>query len=89
MFLYISESSFLWINTKSKISKNFDIKREYGLELKENYNLDEYDAVVLSVAHNEFKEISSKISKLKTQNSKLIIYDIKGFFDKNLVDGRL
>ena len=68
---------------------NEEVKREYGLELKENYNLDEYDAVVLAVAHNEFKEISSKISKLKTQNSKLIIYDIKGFFDKNLVDGRL
>ena len=68
---------------------NEEVKREYGLELKENYNLDEYEAVVLAVAHNEFKEISSKISKLKIQNSKLIIYDIKGFFDKNLVDGRL
>ena len=50
---------------------NEEVTREYGLELKENYNLDEYDAVVLAVAHNEFKEISSKILKLKTQNSKL------------------
>ena len=70
-------------NTKSKISKNFDIKREYGLELKENYNLDEYDAVVLAVAHNEFKEL--KLEK----NDKQVIYDIKAFFDKNFVDGRL
>ena len=62
---------------------NEEVKREYGLELKEDYNLDEYDAVVLAVAHNEFKEL--KLEK----NDNQVIYDIKGFLDKDLVDGRL
>jgi len=62
---------------------NEEVKREYGFELKENYKLEDYDAIVLAVAHKEFKEL--KIDKKDNQ----IIYDIKGFFDKNLVDGRL
>jgi len=68
---------------------NEEVKREYRLELKKDYQLDKYDAVVLAVAHNEFKEISSNILKLKSQNSNIVVYDIKGFFDKTLVDGRL
>ena len=62
---------------------NEEVKREYDLELKENYKLDDYDAIILAVAHNEFKNLN--ITKKDNQ----VIYDIKGFLDKNLVDGRL
>ena len=49
-----------------------------------------YDAIILAVAHREFKDFEKALS---TQHSalstNLVIYDIKGFFDKSLADGRL
>ena len=69
-----------------------DVKREYNLDLIQNskFKIQNYDAVILAVAHNEFKEIEKKLKLLTTHYSlPTVIYDIKGFFDKSLVDGRL
>ncbi|WP_281950351.1 nucleotide sugar dehydrogenase [Nitrosophilus kaiyonis] len=74
-----------------------EVKREYNLELlPSTFNLQpstltNYDSIILAVSHNEFKEIEQQLQnqKLKTKNQQPIIYDIKGFFDKSLVDGRL
>jgi len=67
-----------------------EVRKEYGLDLIEDTNLriDNYDGVLLAVAHKEFKDIEDKIKQAK-ENLSLVVYDIKGFFDKNLVDGRL
>lgn len=61
-----------------------EVKHEYGIDLVEKPGTD-YDAVVLAVAHNEFKEMN--IKSLGGKNS--VIYDIKGLLDKSLVDERL
>lgn len=45
----------------------------------------EYDAIVLAVAHREFKDLD--ISKYK--KSEAIVFDIKGILPRELVDGRL
>jgi len=69
-----------------------EVKREYNFELMENGELrmESYDGIILAVAHNEFRELEDSLKELKNNNNKnLVIYDIKGFFDKNLVDGRL
>jgi len=68
-----------------------EVKREYNFELMENGELrmESYDGIILAVAHKEFRELEEKIKQLNTQHSKLVVYDIKGFFDKSLVDGRL
>jgi len=60
-----------------------EVKKEYNLDLKDDINLKDYDAIVLAVAHKEFKKL--KIDKKKNQ----IIYDIKAVLDKDIVDGRL
>jgi UDP-N-acetyl-D-galactosamine dehydrogenase len=66
-----------------------EVKREYGFELIEKVKeLEKYDGVVLTVAHKEFKELEEPIQKAK-ENSNLVVYDIKSFFDKKIVDGRL
>jgi len=65
-----------------------EVKHEYGLELKDNINVNNYDGIVLAVSHNQFKVLEEPIKKAK-QNSNLVVYDIKSFFDENLVDGRL
>jgi len=70
-----------------------EVKREYNIELITNNEsrITSYDAVILAVAHKEFKEIEKTIyeSRITNHESRTIIYDIKGFFDKSLVDGRL
>jgi len=65
-----------------------EVKKEYGLDLIQTVSTDssfDYNAVVLAVSHNEFHKIDFKeISKKNT-----IIYDIKSFLDKKLIDKRL
>jgi UDP-N-acetyl-D-galactosamine dehydrogenase len=53
-----------------------EVKREYDIDLIDNRELkmENYSAVVLAVAHDEFKQLNSQLSTL---NSKLVIYDIK------------
>ena len=65
-----------------------EVKREYGLELIDDRELaiENYDGVILAVAHEQFKNLNDRLS---TTASELMIYDIKGVLDKELVDGRL
>ena len=62
-----------------------EVKEEYDIELKQKIDKKDYDAVVVAVAHKEFKEMD--ISSLR--NGSGILYDIKSIIDKKLVDGRL
>ena len=61
-----------------------EVMHEYGLKSSKSIPKDKYDAVVLSVAHNEFIDLDLSVLK----NKKSIVYDIKGFFSVN-IDGRL
>lgn len=61
-----------------------EVTREYGIELADKIS-DNYDAVVLAVAHDEFKKID--IKKIKQKNT--VLFDIKSFFDSEVVDKRL
>ena len=57
-----------------------EVKHEYALELKEKPNYDDYNAIILAVAHDNYKNI-------KLNNDKQVVYDIKSILDKS--DGRL
>lgn len=61
------------------------VKKEFGINLLDSINNKKYNAIVLTVAHKEFRDIN--FVKLKTEN--VVIYDTKAFIDRNLVDGRL
>ncbi len=63
-----------------------EVKQEYNIDLLEQFpDLKQYNAIILAVAHNPFKEID--FSFAKKQNS--ILFDVKGVIDKELVHGRL
>jgi len=62
-----------------------EVKEEYGIPLIENREEKKYDAIILTVAHNEFQNID--FAKLSSE--KVVIYDTKAFIHKDLVDGRL
>ncbi|MFQ3214508.1 MAG: UDP-N-acetyl-D-galactosamine dehydrogenase [Marivirga sp.] len=61
-----------------------EVKEEYGISLIDNLDK-QYDAIVLAVSHKEFVNIP--FTSLKKDHT--VIYDIKGFLDKNIVDKRL
>jgi len=63
-----------------------EVKAEYGIDLVDNYIAGSYDAVALAVSHNEFKAIDPATLR---NGHNAIIYDIKGIWDKEKVDGRL
>jgi len=61
-----------------------EVEHEYGVSLvKEPSN--DYDAVVLAVAHKEFRDLD--INSLKKDGA--VVYDIKGFLPKGVADRRL
>jgi UDP-N-acetyl-D-glucosamine/UDP-N-acetyl-D-galactosamine dehydrogenase len=63
-------------------------KHEYGIELIKAPQDNHYDAVVIAVAHDEFKQLgAARIRGFGTNNS--ILYDVKHLLPKDAVDGRL
>ena len=66
-----------------------EVKHEYGIQTMEK-NVDiyaqKYDAIILAVSHDQFKELDMK---RLTNGNKSVIFDIKGFLPKDMVDGRL
>ena len=62
------------------------IKKEYDVDITNHLPEKElFDAAILAVSHDIFKDINLK--SLMKDNS--VIYDVKGFLDRNIVDGRL
>ena len=61
-----------------------EVKHEFNIDLIDQPN--SYDAIILAVSHNEFKNLD--LSSLKSKNG-AVVYDIKSFLDKKSVDGRL
>lgn len=63
-----------------------EVKHEYGISIysgKDCPPLEDYSAIILAVAHKEF--ITLQIEKSTSR----VIYDVKGFLDRSIVDARL
>lgn len=69
-------------------AKPAEVLHEYNLETSndiKDINVCTYDAIILTVSHEEFRQLD--LSQLTS--SKCVIYDVKAFLDKDLVDSRL
>ena len=60
-------------------------KHEYNIDITNELPTDKYDAVILAVSHKEFTDLDVK----GFCKEKHVIFDVKGFLDKEIVDGRL
>jgi UDP-N-acetyl-D-galactosamine dehydrogenase len=58
-----------------------EVQHEYGIKLLENTVFSDYEAIVLAVAHDEYKKLSS------FDNKKQVVFDIKNVTE--CADGRL
>jgi len=65
------------------------VKKEYGIKIINSniYKLkNSFDTVILLVAHKEFLQINAR-DFLRSKNG--IVYDVKGIWNKGIIDGRL
>ncbi len=65
-----------------------EVKHEYGIDTIqeiETIKNQKFDAIILAVSHKEFAKLD--LSKIKTENG--IIFDVKGFYPKEITDARL
>lgn len=66
-----------------------EAKREYGVNLLPSRPASgDYDAIVIAVAHDEFKAMGDEGIR-QLANGRAVVYDIKGIFSSDVVDGRL
>src|SRR5574344_822773 len=72
-----------WANAEN-VKKNYNIEIEKNLDKVKTVK---YDAVILAVAHKEFAELDVR-SMLKDKKQG-VVYDVKGFLPRNIVDARL
>ncbi|NOR87399.1 MAG: nucleotide sugar dehydrogenase [Bacteroidales bacterium] len=66
-----------------------EVEHEYGIKtLDKNVDIyaKTYDAIILAVSHEQFAKLDMK---RLTNGNKSVIFDIKGFLPKDMVDGRL
>lgn len=61
-----------------------EVQQEYGLNTIKNCPTGNYDAIVLTVAHNQFLELD--LERLKNKNT--VVYDVKGIL-KNKAQAKL
>ena len=66
-----------WVNSE-------EVMHEYGIDiLTQELDMNHYSAVILAVAHKEFKDLDLRSSRER------VIYDVKGVLEKGSVDARL
>ena len=66
-------------------AKEKEVSDIYGITLNDTLYKKKYDAVVLAVSHNEFKQVD--LLRLKKENG--VVYDVKNFLPQKLIDKTL
>ncbi|MFY0600336.1 MAG: nucleotide sugar dehydrogenase [Cyclobacteriaceae bacterium] len=62
-----------------------EVMDEYGIQMKTGIDFERYQAIILAVGHNEFKNFNWS----QIRNQVPVIFDVKGILDEDLVDSRL
>ena len=60
-------------------------RREYGVEIANELPRDTFDAVILAVAHDEFRNLDIN----QITNGVRVVYDVKGILPEVIIDGKL
>jgi UDP-N-acetyl-D-galactosamine dehydrogenase len=73
----------LTVDVHDPLANPAQAERVYGIELIQEINLSDYQAIILAVAHNEYKDL-----KIQTSTDR-VVYDLKGILPRQNVDKRL
>ncbi|MDR1556743.1 MAG: nucleotide sugar dehydrogenase [Tannerellaceae bacterium] len=66
-------------------AKPGDVKKEYDIDMQPQLSDQVFDAIILAVAHKQFKEMDIHPYRKEA----CVVFDVKGCWDIALVDGRL
>ena len=61
------------------------MKHEYQIDITREIPQEQFDAIILAVAHNVFMTVNLK----RLVKNLSVIYDVKGILPRDIVDGRL
>jgi UDP-N-acetyl-D-galactosamine dehydrogenase len=61
----------------------YHVHKEYEITLIEDFKLNDYEVILLAVAHDQFKDLQIKTTPQK------VVYDLKGILPRTNVDKRL
>ena len=61
------------------------VRHEYGIEVTNELPADKFDTAILAVAHRKFEDLDVR-SLLEERH---VIFDVKAFLDRKIIDGRL
>ena len=61
------------------------VRHAYGIEVTNELPADKFDTAILAVAHRKFEDLDVR-SLLEDQH---VIFDVKAFLDRKIIDGRL
>ena len=82
--VYNELTSFgLEVDVYDPLANPVQAKNEYGIDLLETLDLNQYPTILLAVAPDAFKGLNIATSKNR------VVYDLKGILPRNLVDKRL
>ena len=73
----------LQVEVYDPLANAYEVHKEYGIELIHELDLNDYEVVLLAVAHDDFKDV-----QIKTTPDK-VVYDLKGILPRQNVDKRL
>jgi UDP-N-acetyl-D-galactosamine dehydrogenase len=73
----------LHVEVYDPLADAYQVHKEYGIELIQDPNLNNYEVILLAVAHDDFKDL-----QIKTTPDK-VVYDLKGILPRTNVDKRL
>ena len=65
------------------IADEYEVMKEYGIELVNFSDINNIDAVIIAVAHKEYFELNlKKLKELYNSKTKSVLIDVKGIFDR-------
>ena len=73
----------LQVQVHDPLANAYEVHKEYGIELIQELDLNDYEVILLAVAHDDFKDL-----QIKTTPNK-VVYDLKGILPRQNVDKRL
>lgn len=73
----------LRVDVHDPLANAYEVQKEYGIELIHELDFNNYEVVLLAVAHDDFKDL-----QINTTPNK-VVYDLKGILPRQNVDKRL
>ncbi len=73
------------VDVFDSVANKEQVKRDLDINLISDYTIKQYSAIILAVAHTDFKSINFK----KIKSDRTVIFDVKSFIPLNFIDGRL